>query len=61
MQYHTKESYEVKEKMHSLYEKARRLDDEAAEYIELQDKMFEMSDSLEIPKGISEVESYGNE
>ncbi len=61
IQYHTKESFELKNgKMHELYEKARLIDDtESEEYIELKNKMFDLSDTLTAPKGVEKVKSYG--
>lgn len=57
LQYHTPESFEIKNgKMHELYEKQRPIKDVSSrEYIELGDRMFELSDSMEIPKGIEKV------
>lgn len=57
LQYHTPESFKLKNgDMHKLYEKARLIKDRSsAEYIDLQDKMFEISDKLEVPKGIEKV------
>ncbi len=60
LQYHTPESFEIKNgKMHELYEKQRPMRDVSSkEYIELGDKMFELSDSMEIPKGIEKVKTH---
>lgn len=57
LQYHTQESYTIKEgKMHKLYEKQRVLTDiSSKEYIELEDKMFELSDSMQIPERIERI------
>ena len=57
LQYHTQESYTIKEgKMHKLYEKQRVLTDiSSKEYIELEDKMFELSDSMQIPEQIERI------
>lgn len=59
LQYHTPESYVIKEgKMHELYEKQRVLTDTSSkEYIELEDMMFELSDSMEIPAGIGRIKN----
>lgn len=59
LQYHTKESYAIKEgKMHELYEKQRVLTDiSSKEYIELEDMMFKLSDSMEIPKWIERIKN----
>ena len=60
LQYHTPESFEIKNgKMHELYEKQRPVTDVSSnEYIELGDQMFELSDSMEIPKGIEKVRTH---
>jgi len=56
LQYHTPESFELKNgKLHELYERARVLDRRSVEYCDLEDKMFELSRTLEKPKGIEEV------
>lgn len=61
VQYHTKESFDLKNgKMHELYERARLLDDDSVELIELRKEMFALSKELHIPKGIERVKSYGN-
>lgn len=61
IQYHTKESFDLKNgEMHKLYEQARLIaDKDSAEYLELQDKMFELSDTLTVPNGVERVKSYG--
>lgn len=57
LQYHTSESYVIKEgEMHELYEKQRVLKDiSSKEYIKLEDKMFELSDSMQIPERIERI------
>lgn len=55
IQYHTKESLEVKEKMHKLYENARNLDRESEEFLQIQDKMFELSDQIKSPRGVEDL------
>lgn len=57
LQYHTPESFELKNgRMHDLYEKARLIKDRSSkEYTDLEDRMFELSDKLSIPKGIEKV------
>ena len=59
LQYHTQESYTIKEgKMHELYEKQRVLTDNSSkEYIELEDMMFELSDSMQIPEWIGRIKN----
>lgn len=60
IQYHTKESFQVKEKMHALYEKQRMIEDQFSdEYIKLSDEMFELSNKLSKPSEIERVKSYG--
>lgn len=61
VQYHTKESFDLKNgEMHKLYEQARLIDDtDSVEYIELKNRMFELSDTLNVPKDIGKVKSYG--
>jgi hypothetical protein len=42
--------------MHKLYEKQRLISDASSmEYIELTDKMFELSNSIKIPVHVEEV------
>lgn len=57
LQYHTNESFEIKNgKMHELYEKQRLIEDtNNIKYIELQDKMFELSESMKMPKNIEVI------
>jgi SPP1 gp7 family putative phage head morphogenesis protein len=57
LQYHTPESFKIKnEEMHKLYEKQRLISDTSSmEYIELTDKMFELSNSIKIPVHVEEV------
>lgn len=61
LQYHTPESFEVKNgKMHELYEKQRLIKDTSSkEYMELDDEMFELSDSMAVPNDIEKVKNYG--
>lgn len=60
LQYHTHESFEIKNgKMHELYEKQRLMKDVSSKgYIELGDRMFELSDCMKIPKGIEKVKTH---
>lgn len=57
LQYHTPESFELKNgKMHEIYEKQRLISDTSSkEYMELTDEMFELSDTLTVPARIEEV------
>lgn len=60
LQFHTQESFELKnsEAMYSLYEQARVLEPNSDEYFEIEDKMFELSDSLEVPDNIESIENH---
>lgn len=55
LQYHTKESYMIKDSMHRDYEKWRTLDPSSDEAIALRMKMHEQSENMKIPDRISEV------
>ncbi len=57
MQYHTPESFELKNgKLHELYEKSRLIKNKKSpEYLELQNKMFALSEELSCPARIEEV------
>ncbi len=56
VQYHTPESYQLKEETHKCYEKWRLIKDKSsAEAIDLQRKMYEMSASLEKPNEIERL------
>ena len=57
LQYHTPESFELKNgKLHKLYEKQRLIKDTSSkEYMKLTDEMFKISDKLTVPIRISEV------
>lgn len=59
MQYHTLESFDLKNgELHKLYEKQRKLlDDESEEYLEIEDKMIELSSRLTFPKNIERVKN----
>lgn len=59
MQYHTQESFDLKNgAMHRLYEKQRLIEDKTdPEYIRLRDEMFDLSDKLQIPNHIDEVKN----
>ncbi len=61
LQYHTPESFKVKNgEMHKLYEEHRALtDSNSAKGAALEDKMFEISESMEIPKGIEVIKNAG--
>lgn len=55
LQYHTLESYEVKDKMHSDYEKWRLMDKSLDEAQELRKTMFMQSTGMTVPKNIEKV------
>lgn len=57
LQFHTPESFDIKNnKLHKLYEEARVIKDKtSARYLQLIDKMFELSATLEVPRNIEEV------
>ena len=56
VQYHTQESFNLKNnEMHELYEKARVLEKNSEEYLNLSNQMFDMSEKLHIPKDIEKV------
>lgn len=55
LQYHTPESYVVKDAMHVLYEKWRLLNKASPEAVALRKQMHEMSTKMKVPKDISEV------
>lgn len=58
VQYHTQESFELKNgEMHTKYEECRTLNPESERYCQLQDEMYELSDKLEKPKDIGKVEN----
>ncbi len=61
LQYHTNESFEIKNgKMHRLYEEQRLIKNiKSSRYIELEDEMKDLSKSMEIPTGIEEVKNVG--
>lgn len=55
IQYHTPESFDIKQKAHVLYEKQRVLEEDSMEYLSLKKQMYEMNNKIEIPKNIQEV------
>lgn len=59
VQYHTKESFELKNgELHELYERQRKIsDDESEAYLEIEDKMIELSSKLTFPKNIERVKN----
>ena len=59
MQYHTPESFDLKNgELHKLYEKQRKLlDDESEEFLEIEDRMIELSSKLTFPNNIERVKN----
>lgn len=59
MQYHTQESFDLKNgELHKLYEKQRKiLDEDSEEYLEIEDKMIDLSNRLTVPKNIERVKN----
>lgn len=57
VQYHTKESFDLKNnELHKLYEEQRLIKDRTSKrYIELDDMMYELSDALHVPDDIERV------
>ena len=55
VQYHTKESFEIKQQTHELYEKQRVLEEDSREYLSLKKQMYEINSKIKIPKDIQEV------
>lgn len=55
IQYHTFESFEVKEKLHKFYETQRELNKFSEEFILLEDKMFKIAENLSMPNGINNL------
>ena len=55
IQFHTSESYMVKDKMHKDYETWRKMDKSTEEAKKLRREMFEQSQNMKIPDGIEKV------
>lgn len=55
LQYHTQESYAVKDAMHKDYEEWRILDPASKDAIELRKKMIRQSENMQVPDGIERV------
>ena len=59
IQYHTQESLDIKEELHKIYEKCRKLNSnskKAQKYIE---EMFNLSKDIKIPSGIEKIKDKG--
>ena len=59
IQYHTKASYEAKQKTHKLYEDIRKGNLSSEEMQKLTKEMHEVFDAAKVPDGIERVKSYG--
>ena len=57
-QIHSKESLDVKNKLHPMYEEARNVATPVARVNELNKKMKELSDALPMPEGIETLKSF---
>lgn len=55
VQFHTPESFDIKDKMHKDYEQWRVLDKSSTEAIEIYKRMHQQSAAMKIPKGIEKV------
>lgn len=55
IQYHTQESYNIKDKMHKDYEAWRQMDKSTKEAQQLRKEMFEQSRGMNTPKNIEKV------
>ena len=59
IQYHTSESFNVKQNInHSLYEEYRLLDKTSQEAINLEKRMIENSNTIKLPQNINKIKSY---
>ncbi len=61
LQFHTPQSLETKEKMHVLYEEARRTDTSAERVKEIKTEMRNMAHALKSPTNISRIEERSEE
>lgn len=59
VQYHTKASYEAKQKTHKLYEDIRKGNLSSDDMQKLTEEMQKVFDSVKVPKGIERVKSHG--
>lgn len=57
LQFHTKESFEVKQQNHEMYNESRILSEDHPRRIELEDKMAENTAKLKTPPNIDEVKN----
>jgi hypothetical protein len=57
LQFHTRESFDLKSgELHELYEKQRLIADKtSSEWLELNDKMFGLSNDLKIPDDVKRI------
>ena len=57
IQYHTQESFEIKEELHKIYEKSRKLSRKSKKRQEYIEEMFNLSKNIKIPLGIEKIKS----
>ena len=60
VQFHTKQSFDTKQKTHELYELVRKDGISAKEEADINKKMVELSSSIKTPKNISTIKSFDN-
>lgn len=58
LQIHSKESMEVKNACHILYEKQRQYPKTSVEYKHLEEQMKEISNKIPIPSGIDAIKTF---
>lgn len=58
LQIHSKESMDVKNKLHPIYEKSRMMPKDSPKRLELENQMRAISATLPMPKGIENVKNY---
>lgn len=58
LQIHSKESMDVKNKLHPIYEKSRMMPNDSPKRLELENQMRAISATLPMPKGIENVKNY---
>jgi hypothetical protein len=59
IQYHTTESFNVKQNInHSLYEEYRLLDKSSIQAIKLEEQMIKNSDAIKLPQNINSIKLY---
>ena len=58
LQIHSKESMDVKNKLHPIYEKSRMMPKDSPKRLELENQMRTISATLPMPKDIENVKNY---